>query len=68
MSDNNPSERLGRRSFLNRMAIAAGAAQLSPRLLAAAAPAAVVVASKKDSVRREELFSPECRIAARQLS
>jgi 2-methylcitrate dehydratase PrpD len=46
MSDNNPSERLGRRSFLNRMAIAAGAAQLSPRLLAAAAPAAVVVASK----------------------
>src|SRR3981081_3046890 len=46
MSDNNPSERLGRRSFLNRMAVAAGAAQLSPKLLAAAGPVAVGVTAQ----------------------
>ena len=46
MSDNNPSERLGRRSFLNRMAVAAGAAQLSPKLLAAAVPVAVAVTAE----------------------
>ena len=42
MSDRQ-SERLGRRTFLNRMAVAAGAAQLPPRLLVAALPAAVAV-------------------------
>src|SRR5882672_8627680 len=47
MSDDNPSERLGRRSFLNRMAVAAGAAQLSPKLLAAAVPAVAVAAEAK---------------------
>ena len=39
MSDHQ-SERVGRRTFLNRVAVTAGAARLSPTLLAAAVPAA----------------------------
>jgi len=47
MSEKNKSqsERLGRRAFLNRVAIAASATQLPPQLLAAAVPAAVSVAA-----------------------
>ena len=43
MSDQEP-DRVGRRAFLNRMALAAGASALSPELLAAAAPAVAFAA------------------------
>jgi 2-methylcitrate dehydratase PrpD len=46
MSDRQ-SERLGRRTFLNRMAVAAGAAQLSPKLIVAAVPAVAVTQEAK---------------------
>ncbi len=48
MANNNP-EKVGRRTFMNRMALAAGAAQLSPQLFSAAEAAEAAPAPKAQS-------------------
>ncbi len=46
-------ERIARRSFLNRMALAAGAARLAPTMIAAGAGAAAVEAKAADTAKAE---------------
>jgi 2-methylcitrate dehydratase PrpD len=58
MSDRE-TENLGRRTFLNRMAVAAGAARLSPALLAGAAPLAASAAQAAEAPKGESGFTPK---------
>ena len=52
-------DRLGRRGFLNRMALAAGAAGLSPQLLAAAAAPAAEAAEARTAPRGETGYTKQ---------
>ena len=70
MSDETP-DRLERRSFLNRMALAAGAARLSPALLAAAAPASLAAvpadAAETPTAKGESGYTPKLAAYAASL-